>query len=109
MSNLDINVNVNLQVNLHVNLNVNCNICQTMVTNMTLARMDVTSQRNAICPNPAFGRWGHKKTSFISMFHTLGKNFSRQHFEIYFYLFFPENRFDISYKLFAHFKGTGYI
>ena len=33
------------------------------------------------------------------MLSKLGNNFSRGHFEIFF-LFFPENKFDISYKLF---------
>ena len=28
----------------------------------TYAHTDVTSRRNAICPTPAFGRWGHKKS-----------------------------------------------
>ena len=55
MNNLYVNVNVNMQVDLHVNLNVNCNICRILVTNMTYARTDVTSQPNAICPTPVFG------------------------------------------------------
>ena len=55
------NLDVNTQVNLHLNLNVNCYICYTLVTNVTYARMDVTSRRNAICPTPAVGRRGHKK------------------------------------------------
>ena len=47
----------NADVKLHLNLQVNLNL----VTNVTYARTDVTSRRNAICPTPAFGRWGHKK------------------------------------------------
>ena len=46
----------NADVKLHLNLQVNLNL----VTNVTYARTDVTSGRNAICPTPAFSRWRHK-------------------------------------------------
>ena len=32
----------------------------------TYACTDVTSRQNAICPTPAFGRWGHKKIQIFS-------------------------------------------
>ena len=42
----------NTDIKLHLNLQVNLNL----VTNVTYARTDVTSRRNAIHPTPAFGR-----------------------------------------------------
>ena len=36
----------NTDINVNVNLNVNLNICKSLVTKVTYARTDVTSQRN---------------------------------------------------------------
>ena len=52
----------NADVNLHLNLQVSLNL----VTNVTYARTDVTSLRNAICPTPAKGKRGHKKSKLLS-------------------------------------------
>ena len=46
----------NADVNLHLNLQVNLNL----VTNVTYARTDVTSRRNAVCPTPAKAGGGIK-------------------------------------------------
>ena len=50
----------NADVKLHLNLQVNLNL----VTNVPYAHRHITSWPKAICPTPAFGRWGHKNRNF---------------------------------------------
>ena len=56
------NADVNLHLNLQVNLNPVTNVTYAHMHVSTYACTDVISWRNAICPTPAKGRRGHKKT-----------------------------------------------
>ena len=49
----------NADVKLHLNLQVRKLEPGYERDIRTYARTDITSRRNAICPIPAFGRWGH--------------------------------------------------
>ena len=46
--------------NVRVNVNVNLHAVRLFVSNVTYARTDVTSRRNAVCPTAAFAGRGYK-------------------------------------------------
>ena len=69
----------------------------------TYARTHITSRRNAICPTPAFGRWGHKKNIAPAPFQSrpcfrrgsVCKNANRKLYE-------PKARLNLSKTLCSH-------
>ena len=55
----------NMDASDNANLNVNFTIVKTLVTDITYTLMDVSSWQNAICPNAAFSRLGHKNQNAV--------------------------------------------